>query len=297
MHRFITLPLMLCLLLTGGRASLIFHPSWAFVANPVHDRFPHQDICFTAEDGVSLHAWFFPASGEARGTVLVMHGNAENLSTHVNTVLWLVQEGFNLFIFDYRGFGRSGGTPSLPGVHLDAAAALEQILAMPEASGKGVVVLGQSIGGAIAVHTLATSPHRREVALLALDSTPAGYRLIAREKLSGFFLTWPLQYPLSWLFDDDYSPIRSIGSLAPLPLVVIHGEEDKVIPPHHGRLLYAAAGEPKEFWPSATPGHVTSFADPALRRRFVDTISARLSAHPPRLPVRARLTSGHSSGL
>jgi fermentation-respiration switch protein FrsA (DUF1100 family) len=281
MHRFITLPLMLCLLLTGGCASLIFHPSRAFVANPVHDRFPHQDICFTAEDGVSLHAWFFPASGEARGTVLVMHGNAENLSTHVNTVLWLVQEGFNLFIFDYRGFGRSGGTPSLPGVHLDAAAALEQVLTMPEASGKGVVVLGQSIGGAIAVHTLATSPHRREVALLALDSTPAGYRLIAREKLSGFFLTWPLQYPLSWLFDDDYSPIRSIGSLAPLPLVVIHGEEDKVIPPHHGRLLYTAAGEPKEFWPSATPGHVTSFADPALRRRFVDTISARLSPRPP----------------
>jgi hypothetical protein len=206
-----------------------------------------------------------------------MHGNAENLSRHINSVLWLVQDGFNLFIFDYRGFGLSEGKPTLPGVHRDAAAALEQALALPETGEKGLVVLGQSIGGAIAVHTLATSPHRSRVALLAIDSTPASYRLIAREKLAGFFLTWPLQYPLSWLFDDDYSPDRHIGNLSPLPVLIMQGRQDPVVTEHHGELLLAAAKEPKEYWTTAPEGHVMSFADGNLRNRFAETIAGHLS--------------------
>jgi hypothetical protein len=141
-----------------------------------------------------------------------------------------------------------------------------------------VAVLGQSIGGAIAVQTLAASPRKGEVALLALDCTPASYRLIAREKLAGFFLTWPLQYPLSWLFPDDASPIRSIGALAPLPLLIMHGRHDPVVPEHHGRLLYDAAAEPKELWPTETAGHVMSFAEESVRRRFVEALSIRFSS-------------------
>lgn len=276
MQRCIIFFLLLCLIFTAGCSSLLFYPTREMVHNPVHDRFPHRDIYFPATDGVRLHAWYFPASGKPRGTVLVMHGNAENLSRHVNSVLWLVQEGFNLFIFDYRGFGLSEGKPTLPGIHLDAAAALEQVLALPETEEKGLVVLGQSIGGAIAVHTLAASPQRSRVALLALDSTPASYRLIAREKLAGVFFTWPLQYPLSLLFDDDYSPVRHIGSLAPLPLLIIHGTRDPVVPEHHGELLFAAAGEPKEYWAASPEGHVMSFADGNLRQRFAETITRHL---------------------
>jgi hypothetical protein len=281
MHRGFALFLILSLLACCGCSSLLFYPTRDMTHNPVHDRFPRRDIIFASRDGVRLHAWFFPAVGKPRGTVLVMHGNAENLSRHVNSVLWLVQEGFNLFIFDYRGFGRSEGEPTLPGVHLDAAAALEQVLALPETKGTGLVVLGQSIGGAIAIQTLATSPQRQQVALLAIDSTPASYRLIAREKLAGFFLTWPLQYPLSWLFDDDYSPLRHIGVLAPLPLLIMHGHQDPVVPEHHGELLFSAAGDPKELWITGPEGHVMSFADGVVRDRFVETIGGHLDRQAP----------------
>ena len=81
----------------------------------------------TAPDGSKLHAWFLPAQGRAKGTVLHLHGNAANVSNHLPLVAWLPPRGFNVLTLDYRGFGRSQGTPSLDGVVDDAAAALEYL--------------------------------------------------------------------------------------------------------------------------------------------------------------------------
>ena len=248
-----------------GCSGLFFYPSRQIQEGPAVKLFAHRDIEFLAADGVALHGWFFPAAN-ARGSILVLHGNAENLSTHVNSVLWLIREGFNIFIIDYRGYGLSDGEPDLTGVHLDADAALETLFLLSETDRDRVVVLGQSLGGSIAVYTVAHSRHRERIRALVIDSAFSSYRRIAREKLSSF---WLFQYPLSWTVRDDYSAERWIGKVSPVPVLILHGLNDPVVPVHHGRILYEAALQPKELWLTARPGHVQSFADEAVRKQFV----------------------------
>ena len=260
-----------------GCTSLFFYPQKELLDNPAAQKFSPQDIWFKAEDGVKLHGWFFSGGRNAKGTVLVLHGNAENLSTHVNSVLWLIDEGFNLFIFDYRGYGRSQGSSDIKGVHLDAEAALKTLLSLPRVANGKVIVLGQSIGGAIAVYTVANTPYKDKIAALVIDSAFSSYRLIAREKLSKFKITWLFQYPLSFLVSDSYSPIRWIKKVSPMPLLIIHGERDPVVPIHHGQRLYDEALQPKEFWVSPEPGHISSFADEGVREELVRYLQNRLA--------------------
>jgi len=278
LRRLPSLLLCLALLFTAGCSSLFFYPQKQERFNPAAQVFSPEDIYFKTPDGITLHGWLFVANPHAQGTILILHGNAENLSTHVNSVLWLIREGFNIFIFDYRGYGRSEGKPNLKGVHVDAEAALKTVLGMPETIGKRVVVLGQSLGGAIAVYTVANFPQKDRIAALALDSAFSSYRLIAREKLGLFFLTWPFQYPLSFLFNDDYSPVKWISKVAPVPVLIMQGVNDPVVPTHHGFLLYEAALMPKDFWNTSTPGHVMAFADEDVRNKFVRYLSEHLGS-------------------
>jgi fermentation-respiration switch protein FrsA (DUF1100 family) len=259
--------LLLALVLTGC-SSLFFYPSRDMQEGPVVKTFKHHDVVFPSSDGVPIHGWYFPAEN-ARGSILVLHGNAENISTHVNSVLWLVKEGFNLFIIDYRGYGWSGGEPSLAGVHRDATAALDKLFEMPETDPQRVVVLGQSIGGSIAVYLVSHSPHKDRIRALVIDSAFSSYRRIAREKMNDFWLTWLFQYPFSYFFNDDYSAGKFIGQISPSPVLILHGLDDPIVPTHHGRMLFEAAQEPKQLWLTATPGHIMSFADAKVREQLV----------------------------
>lgn len=261
---------LLLLLSCEGCTSIFFSPrEKEFFQNPWVTFYAPEDVFFKTPDGLILHGWFLNAHNGVDGTVLVLHGNAENVSTHVNSTLWLVDEGFNVFIFDYRGYGRSQGSPTIEGVHVDAEAALETLLAMPGVDKDRIIVMGQSIGGAIAVYLVAHSPYKDRVKALILDSPLASYRRIAREKIAGSIIGWPFQYPLSWLVNDDYSPVKFIKNVSPVPVVIIHGERDRVVPLHHGRLLYDAASEPKEFWQTTPRGHVYSFSDEKIREKLV----------------------------
>jgi len=274
-HRSI---LIFVLFASTGCSGLFFYPSRDMQEGPAVKTFKHHDVVFPSSDGVPIHGWYFPAEN-ARGSILVLHGNAQNLSTHVNSVLWLVKEGFNLFIIDYRGYGWSGGEPSLAGVHLDAAAALDKLFDMPETEPGRVVVLGQSIGGSIAVYTVVHSPHKDRIKALVIDSAFSSYRRIAREKMNDIWITWPFQYPFSFFFNDDYSAVKFIGNVAPVPLLILHGIDDPVVPTHHGRMLFEAARQPKELWLTATPGHISSFADEKVRRallQYLDKIIPKL---------------------
>jgi fermentation-respiration switch protein FrsA (DUF1100 family) len=235
-----------------------------------------ENIFFKTPEGLTLHGWFLRTHAKAQGSILVLHGNAENLSTHVNSVLWLVDKGFNIFIFDYQGYGRSQGEPTIAGVHRDAEAALETLLSMPQVDKEQIIVLGQSIGGAIAVYTVANTPYKDRIAALVIDSAFSSYRRIAREKLAQVFITWPFQYPLSLFFNDDYSPVKWIKKVAPVPLLIIHGEQDPVVPGHHGQMLYDTALQPKDFWKTTVPGHVSSFADEGVREKLVGYLTEQM---------------------
>jgi fermentation-respiration switch protein FrsA (DUF1100 family) len=268
-RRTFFLLIVVCVFLSAC-TSLFFKPGKQYLDSPDVQKHSPADVYFKSPDGLTLHGWYFRAK-EERGTIFVCHGNVENISTHVLLDLWLIDAGYNLFIFDYRGYGRSEGSPDVAGINLDAEAALETLLfALPRKNHDRIIVFGKSLGGSVAVYTVAHSPYRDRVKALVLDSPFSSFRAIAREKIAGSIIGWPFQYPLSYLVNDDYSPVKYIRQIAPIPLVIIHGSKDEIVPAHHGRILYDAALQPKEFWELPVPGHVTALADAPARNRLLD---------------------------
>jgi len=287
----------------AGCSDLIFHPTRELVLTPDQIGLAYEDVRFEADDGVALHGWFLPAVGDAHGSVLFLHGNAQNISTHIASVAWLPEEGFDVFLFDYRGYGRSEGEPDLDGLHRDFDAALTTLLDRPDVAPERVAVFGQSLGGAVAITGLARSPKRARLAALVVEGGFTGYRALARETLADFWLTWPFQWPLALTIDDRYRPIEAIAELRELPVLIIHGEADQVVPVHHGIALFEAAHEPKTLWLVPGAGHIEALAHEQpraelaryLRRRFESaTGSPRARARrrprrgrPARVPVAA----------
>lgn len=252
----------------SGCTSPFFDPQKEYVLNPKASAAGHKDVFFTAKDGVRLHGWYVAASNEKKGTVLFLHGYSRNISIEISKVLWLASEGYDVFAFDYRGYGKSDGIPTIAGVHLDTQAALDTIFKIEGARTDRVFVLGQSLGGAIAIYSVANSPHKDRIKALIIDCAFSSYRDIAREQIRRLIVTWPLGY-LSEFIEDDFSPVRWIGQISPVPVVIIHGDMDEAIPIRHGLSLYRAALEPKEFWIAEGKGHVRAFTDADIKSRLV----------------------------
>jgi uncharacterized protein len=257
------------MLVLAGCNGMFFFPYRTQVLSPDQLGLKYEDVYFTARDGTQLHAWFLPGTSRVQGTILFLHGNAENISTHIMSVSWLPAQGFNVFLLDYRGYGESAGEPSVEGVQDDVDSALRTLIARPDIRPDRLVVFGQSLGGAIAIYNVAHSPYRRHIRGLAVESAFSSYRGIAREKLSDFWLTWPLQYPLSWLVSDQYSAARAVADISPIPLLIIHGDSDPIVPVEYGRRLFELAREPKELWVVPGSGHIQAFQRQTYRDRFV----------------------------
>lgn len=268
----------LCLLASliafPGCTGFFFQPAKQHVYDPKTVGFRYLDEEFEAADGTRLHGWFFPAETERLGSVLFLHGNAENISTHFAGVAWLAKNGFDAFVIDYRGYGRSEGVPSLDGLHQDIAAGLDHLLVMPGVEPETVVVFGQSLGGALALTAIAASPHKDRLAGLVVEGAFSDYRGLAREKLGDFWLTWALQWPISLTIDNRYDPKAAAEALSPLPLLIVHGKADAIIPAHHGERLFAVAKEPKAIWKPEEAGHIAAFTTSAMRKRLVDHLTS-----------------------
>ena len=265
----------------GGCGPFFFHPSAERYAIPALSEAAPEDLWCDSTGGVRLHGLRVrPAGSPPRATIVFFHGNAENVRTHVTALLWLVGEGYQLVAFDYRGYGQSSGQPDIEGVNEDGIAILDAAFRMDGVDPDRVAVLGQSLGGAIAVYAVARSPHKDAVKALIADSAFAGYRRIVREKLQGFLVTWPFAVPASWTVDDRYSPQRWIGTISPIPVVVLHGTRDPVVPFADGEELYRLAREPKGFWAVEGAGHVAGLSKPEVRRQLVDFLETVIP--PPR---------------
>ena len=269
-HRAVALALLAAAL--AGCTSAFFQPERVLIDTPRSAGLAYEELRLQAADGTELFAWFLPAAGTASATLLFLHGNAENVSTHYASVAWMPAEGFNVLALDYRGYGKSAGTPSLAGVQLDIDAALGALRERRDVDARRIVLFGQSLGGALAIHYAAHGARRSALRAVIADSAFADYRLIVREKLAGFFLTWPFQWLPALTVDNDYSPRAAVGAISPLPLLLIHGERDSIVPAHHSRLLYQSAAQPKELWTAPHAGHIQALHEPALRARLTDFI-------------------------
>jgi len=203
---------------------------------------PGSDVSLETEDGITLHGWWYAAAPDAPA-VLLLHGNAGNILARTGLAAGYLERGISVFLLDYRGYGRSEGTPSEAGVYLDAEAALDHVAGL--AGGRDrVVVHGRSLGGAVAVGVVPGS----RVAGVILDSTFTSLEDMARAVYP--FLPDFLLRGISGRFDTR----ARIGEIS-VPLLVMHGSRDEIVPSWMGRELFEQAPEPKAWYLIEGAGH------------------------------------------
>jgi uncharacterized protein len=244
-RRLLLLLVALGLLYAGvvlGESLFIYFPTRNLSATPADAGLEFVDVAFEAEDGVTLHGWWVPGRSD-EVTLLWFHGNAGNLGDRVGLLELLHDElGIGIFAIDYRGYGRSEGKPSEAGLYADAQAALEAAQSHAGATSEEIVIFGQSLGAAVAVE-LASSHSVRGV---VLEAAFTSIRDMARHHYS-FLPVGPL---LRTSFDSR-SRIATIDT----PLLMIHGQNDDIVPLDMGRKLFEAAEEPKDFSNVEGAGH------------------------------------------
>jgi fermentation-respiration switch protein FrsA (DUF1100 family) len=223
----------------------IYYPEPDWIATPDHLGMEAEEIYLTPEPGVQLHAWFFPHPSPS-ATLLFCHGNAGNVSHRLENVFYLLQTGFQVLLFDYRGYGHSSGQPSEAGLYRDAFTAWTHLVARAGNSAAPLVIFGRSLGGAVAVDlvTRLKGDQRDAGVGLIVESTFTSIRTLARLVFSLPLPELPVKY-------DSSSKIGQIQ----MPLLAIHGEEDELIPFADGRRLFDTAPEPKAWFPIPRAGH------------------------------------------
>ena len=237
----------LLLLLAAGLAAFfmlrtfeynqVYHPSRTLDATGAELNRPFEDVFFQSADGVRLNGWFFPASTNSLRcalAVLVCHGNAGNISHRLETCQALLETGVAVFLFDYRGYGRSQDRPSEAGTYRDAEAAHEWLRQKGFAPAN-IIAYGESLGGGVATELALRKP----TGGLILQST---YTSIP--ELGAELFPW---LPVRWLSSIKYETRKKLPRLR-IPVLVIHSRVDGLIPFHHAEDNFRAANEPKLLW-------------------------------------------------
>lgn len=267
------LVLTLCLSACSNLTSLMFYPQTQYIRSPEDINLHYDSVALVASDGVALNAWWLPAQGKQRTvggstpTVLFLHGNAENISTHIGSVYWLPEQGVNVLLLDYRGYGSSAGTPVLPDIFKDIEAATAWIQAEhPESP---MFIFGQSIGASLAAYAVPELSRHYPVQGLILDAGFSGYRAVARDVTSRGILSAILLWPFTWLLPTDWDGEDHIAELSPVPLLMFHSPDDQTVPYHSGRRLFEAAAEPKR-WVDSKGRHIQTFNFPDMRSELLN---------------------------
>ncbi|MBI2898789.1 MAG: alpha/beta hydrolase [Planctomycetes bacterium] len=198
---------------------------------PKTTQVPVEDVFFAAEDGVRLHGWFARGK-DAKWTLLWFHGNAGNIGDRFNTAIDFVDRlNVNVFIIDYRGYGRSEGSPGEKGLYLDATAAYRTLLDRGIPAGR-IVLLGKSLGGAVAADLAARVPCAGVVLQSTFTSAPEMSKLVMP-----FF-------PARWFMRTKYDTLSKVKTIR-APKLFLHSRGDDIVPFRMAEELYAAAAEPK----------------------------------------------------
>ena len=228
------------------QGALIYFPEAGrqIVGTPRAVGLDYEEVWLTTEDGVRIEAWFVPAPA-ARGVALLAHGNAGNISHRVEYARLFHRLGFSLLLLEYRGYGRSEGKPSEEGTYSDARAAWQHLMTQRGFPAERIVLVGESLGGAVA-------------AQLAADQRPAALVLastfVSVPELAAELYPW---LPARRLARYRYDTLEALKRVS-CPVLIAHSREDDIVPFHHGERLFAAAKEPKAFLQMAG-GHNEGF--------------------------------------
>ncbi len=223
----------LAILMTVFQSKLIYYPSRQIENVPSAIGLTYDEVVFTADDSVKLNGWFIPKDDHI-GVLLFSHGNAGNISHRLESIRIFHQVGLSVFIFDYRGYGKSEGKPSEKGTYLDAEAAWRYLIAERRFGPSEIVCFGRSLGGSVAAYIA----KEKNPGALILESSMTSVPDVAA-KIYPFL-------PVRLLARFEYKTIDSVREVS-CPVMVIHSVDDEIIPYENGRRLFEAANEPKRF--------------------------------------------------
>jgi len=240
-----------------------------------------EEHSFRTDDGLRLYAWWFPAqhqappeSEDAVPVLLWAHGNGGNLTGRALHAQVLAQQGLSVFIFDYRGYGKSEGRPDERGIYLDAEAAYAYLTREHGVPSHRIVLLGRSLGSAPMARLSTRVAHAGMVLVSPLPSA----KRMARRMFAGL--------PVD-LFTRSRFPVVEWVAERRAPLLVLHGDRDEVIPLSFGREVFEAAAEPKQWVVLAGAGHndilmvsARDYLDPLASFAKASVAAARCAAGP-----------------
>ena len=209
------------------------YPTRKLVSTPEWLGMSYQNVTIKTEDNVTLHAWFVPAKN-AKKTLLFFHGNAGNISHRLQSIRIFHDLGLSVFIIDYRGYGESKGKTSEMGTYRDARAAWNYLVSTRGIGEKNIIIFGRSLGAAIAAQLAANIMPGAIILESAFSSAVEMARTVY----------WYL--PVRLLARIHY-PTASFVARVSCPVLVIHSKQDEIVPYEHGRQIFDAAPEPKQF--------------------------------------------------
>ena len=213
--------------------SLVFYPSRELAETPGAWGLEYQDVYLDTRDGVKLHGWYIPQR-DAEDVLLFLHGNGGNISHRGASIEIFNRLGLNVFIIDYRGYGKSEGSPDEAGLYEDARTAWRYLIEQRGFRREQIILFGRSIGGAVATRlAVEVGPEK-----VILESTFSSSRDMADQVLPLISRVAVMRYPF-----DSMQRIKNMNSR----LLMLHSPDDEIIPYRLGKKLYQAANEPRQF--------------------------------------------------
>jgi len=217
----------------------VFAPERELWVWPEDYALKYEEVYFHAKDGVLLHGWWIP---KGKMTLLFAHGNGGNISHRVDIAARFHREGFSVFLFDYRGYGKSKGEPTEKGTYKDAEGALQYVQEKLGIPTSRIVSVGESMGGAIVVE-LSTRYRFRAAVLIACPTSLFEVR-------SHLAPGHPMNEKFVGIYDSSIKMVKVRS-----PILIIHGDRDELVPFKHGKELFQKANAPKVFYRVQGAGH------------------------------------------
>lgn len=262
------------------QSHLVFYPGVGreMAVTPEAYGMRYETVELRTADGETLHAWWVPAEA-ARGTVLLFHGNAGNISHRLDYLQMFHRLRYATLIVDYRGYGKSTGTPSEEGTYRDAEAAWDYLVHARLVRPRDVVVMGESLGGAVATWLAAKVSESSPLRAGEGEAVRAGPRVVVLTSTFtsvndlGAEVYWFL--PVRLLSRIGYDNLENLKRIR-APVFIAHSRDDDVVPYAHGRKLFESASEPKAFL-EMRGGHNDGFI--FVRQEWVAQLAAFLDQH------------------
>lgn len=246
--------------LCNSCSHLLYYPTRVLYIKPSSIPVPPKEVTFSQEGQPPLLAWHFQSPQKTKALILLFHGNAQNVSSHFYTYYWAVNEGYDLFVFDYPGYGGSHGEPTPQSTVESGLRAIDYVQTQwPQTP---IIIAGQSLGGNVSLTALSLAASQKNICAVVIESSFLSYKSTGQKIFARQWVTWPLQWLPRLVLSDRWSAKTHIQNLPQnIPYLLFHREKDPVVPSQMGHDLFAKLPTNKKAFFQDGEGHVDTYSN------------------------------------